>query len=140
MTGKLLKDPEVSQEEEDNVAISEVSMHSLPCLPIFGTPIFPQGKALSVDGLVAKLCHYSGSGALTIRHWLHQGSHPFFMSPSQQSMPRDKCNKNAFHMPQNDFKECAHFYDMFPRIPRPPPTYIHTAQSPRCFSNKLPGT
>lgn len=44
MTGKLLKDPEVSQEEEDNVAISEVSMHSLPCLPIFWDTHIPSGK------------------------------------------------------------------------------------------------
>lgn len=50
------------------MTVSEVCMHSLPCFPILGTPIFPQGEALSVDGLMARSYHYPGNGALDIRH------------------------------------------------------------------------
>lgn len=67
MTGKLLKDPEVSWEEEDNAAVSGVRVYSLPCFPILGTPIFPHGTVLSMDGLMARSCHYSGNAALNIR-------------------------------------------------------------------------
>ena len=50
MTGKLLKDPKVSREEEDNTALSEVSTQARPRPPICGTPTHPPSGKGAVSG------------------------------------------------------------------------------------------
>lgn len=137
MTGKLLKDPEVPQEEEGHVAVNE-AVHCPPCLRILGTAscrIFPQGEALSADGLVARSCHYSGNGAWALGIDCFKEVTLSLCPPPPPPVNSQCLETNACYEIHACFKNCAHLHGTSPGIPRPLPMHAHrhAAQLPKFF-------